>query len=63
MISDKGSVNSVYLFVTEKSTEWPVEVSIAETAITESEGVTSKNVPEGYQVIKTNGTWTVKKTK
>lgn len=63
VISDKGRVNSVYLFVTEKSTEWPVEVSIAEAAITEPEGVTSKNVPEGYEVINTNGTWTVKTTK
>ena len=47
----------VYLFVTEGSTEWPVEVSIAASAVDE---VTSKNVPFGYEVINENGYYGVK---
>ena len=39
----------VYLFVTAGSTEWPVEVSIAASALQNSE-VTYKNVPAGYAV-------------
>ena len=47
----------VYLFVTEGSTEWPVEVSIAKSAV-EGE-VLSANVPEGYEVSESNGVWGV----
>ena len=48
----------VYLFVTEGSTEWPVEVSIAAAAL-DAAGVTTKNVPAGYAVINVNDTYTV----
>lgn len=48
----------VYLFVTEGSTEWPVEVSVAASAIKSGE-VTYKNVPEGYKVVEENGIWVV----
>ncbi|MBR2025200.1 MAG: hypothetical protein IKA02_05280 [Clostridia bacterium] len=47
----------VYLFVTAGSTEWPVEVSIATSALTNgASDVTSKNVPDGYVIEETNGT-------
>lgn len=49
----------VYLFVTEGSTEWPVEVSIAEAALQGESTVTSKNVPAGLAVENTNGTFGV----
>jgi len=47
----------VYLFVTAGSTEWPVEVSIAASAV---EGqVLTGNVPSGYVVENSNGVWGV----
>ncbi len=49
----------IYLFVTEGSTEWPVTVSIAAAALVEGSTVTSKNVPAGYEVLNSNGTWGV----
>jgi hypothetical protein len=48
----------VYLFVTEGSTEWPVEVSIAESALVNST-VVSGNVPAGYLVMNKEGNWRV----
>lgn len=48
----------VYLFVTEGSTQWPVEVSIAAAALDEA-GVTYKNVPNGYDVANIGGTYGV----
>ena len=51
----------VYLYVTEGSTEWPVEVSIAKTALGESELVTG-NVPEGYEVVEAGGAYRILKT-
>ena len=52
----------IYLYVTEGSTEWPVEVSIADSALAEGKEVLSGNVPEGYSVVNTNGIWTVSKS-
>lgn len=49
----------VYLFVTDGSTEWPVSVSIAASAIKEGE-VKYANVPASYRVVEDNGIWTVK---
>ena len=46
----------VYLYVTAGSTEWPVEVSIAESALVGESQVLSANVPAGYLVISENGT-------
>lgn len=51
----------VYLFVTAGSTEWPVDVSIAASALADASEVLSGNVPSGYDVINDNGTWTVVK--
>ena len=48
----------VYLFVTAGSTEWPVEVSIANAAFQEGTVVTG-NVPEEYIVKNNNGVWGV----
>ena len=48
----------VYLYVTEGSTEWPVEVSVAAEALDEK-GVTYKNVPNGHAVANINGTYGV----
>ena len=47
----------VYLFVTAGSTEWPVEVSIAASAVNGE--VISGNVPEKYSVENISGTWNV----
>ena len=52
----------VYLFVTAGSTEWPVEVSIATSALANgANDVTSKNVPEGYFIKEANGVIGVEK--
>lgn len=50
----------VYLFVTEGSTGWPVEVLIAESALMGESTVLSGNVPETHSVVNENGFWTVK---
>ena len=55
VIGDNATVNSVYLYVTEGSTEWPVEVSISTKAVAAA-NVTSKNVPEGLGLQNYNGT-------
>lgn len=60
IVEEGANVNGVYLFVTDGSTEWPVEVSIAASAIGEK-GITNKNVPAGYAVINKEGTWIVSK--
>lgn len=54
---------NVYLFVTEGSTEWPVEVSIASSTLVGESTVISGNVPDGYAVVEENGTWKVVSTK
>ena len=48
----------VYLYVTAGSTEWPVEVSIAESAFVNGT-VVSGNVPAGYLVMNKDGNWVV----
>ena len=51
---------NAYLTVTEGSTEWPVEVSIATSSLAEgSEVMWNANVPAGYDVVEKNGIWTV----
>lgn len=61
LVVDKNAQlkGDAYLYVTPGSTEWPVEVSIAKTALGESEVVTG-NVPEGYIVVLNNGNYVVK---
>lgn len=49
----------VYLFVTAGSTEWPVEVSIAASALVGESQVLTGNVPAGYIVTKENGAYVV----
>ena len=49
----------VYLYVTAGSTEWPVEVSIAESALVGESEVLTGNVPAGYIVTKENGAYVV----
>ena len=49
----------VYLFVTAGSTEWPVEVSIAASALVDNSEVLSANVPAGYAVELENGVYSV----
>ena len=52
----------VYLSVTEGSTEWPVEVSIAKAALRgESKVLANEYVPEGYGVIFEDDVWKVVK--
>ena len=49
----------VYLFVTDGSTEWPVEVEIAKAALQGESTVTCKNVPAGYYVKEYPTAWLV----
>ena len=49
----------VYLFVTAGSTEWPVSVSISESALKNDSEVVTGNVPEGYTVENVGGVWQV----
>ena len=49
----------VYLFVTAGSEAWPVEVSIADSALAGESTVMTGNVPAGYEVENVGGTWKV----
>ena len=51
----------VYLYVTPGSTEWPVEVSIAASAVNGE--VITGNVPAGYALAQNNGVWGVVEVK
>ena len=53
--------DDVYLFVTAGSTEWPVEVSIAASALQGESKVTLGNVPAGYAVVEKAGNYVVEK--
>lgn len=67
LVVEEGAMlyGDVYLFVTEGSTEWPVEVSIAASAlhnsVLETSKVTYKNVPAGYAVVEKAGNYVVEK--
>lgn len=57
-VSDKAVLNGdVYLFVTAGSTEWPVDVSIADAAV--NGDVITGNVPDGYRVSLVGGVWQI----
>ncbi len=60
--ADAALNSSVYLGVTEGSTEWPVEVSVAAAALKNGATVVASNVPAGYGVIVENGVWKVVKS-
>ncbi|MBO5958101.1 MAG: right-handed parallel beta-helix repeat-containing protein, partial [Bacteroidales bacterium] len=47
-----------YLDVTEGSTEWPVEISIAAAALKDGSTVVTENVPPKYSIQLTNGNYT-----
>ena len=49
----------VYLFVTAGSEAWPVEVSIADSALAGESTVMTGNVPAGYTVENVDGIWMV----
>ena len=60
-ITDGATLNGdVYLFVTEGSTAWPVEVSIA-TSVVNGEIIT-KNIPDGYELVNKDGEFSVKES-
>ncbi|MBQ8307491.1 MAG: hypothetical protein IJX56_01660, partial [Alistipes sp.] len=50
---------NVYLSATAGSTEWPLEVSIAEEALVDGSEVLWGTVPAGYHVAKLDGVWQV----
>ncbi len=52
-------IGDAYLSVTAGSTEWPVEVSIANAALSTDSEVLSANVPETYAVENIEEIWTV----
>ncbi|MBR2428635.1 MAG: hypothetical protein IKB15_01470, partial [Alistipes sp.] len=58
VVNEGATLNGdVYLYVCAGSTEWPVSVSIAASAVNGE--VLTGNVPEGYNVVEENGVWTV----
>ena len=58
VVNEGATLNGdVYLYVTAGSTEWPVEVSIAASAVNGE--VLTGNVPAGYEVVEKDGVWTV----
>ena len=60
VVNEGAELNGdVYLYVTAGSTEWPVEVSIAESALVGESTVVTGNVPAGYIVTKENGAYIV----
>ena len=57
-VADKAVLKGdVYLFVTAGSTEWPVEVSIADAAFADGSTVVTGNIPAQYVVENVNGVW------
>lgn len=57
-VADKAVLKGdVYLFVTAGSTEWPVEVSIADAAFEDGSTVITGNIPAQYIVENANGVW------
>ena len=61
LVVEEGAVlnGDVYLFVTAGSEAWPVEVSIADSALAGESTVMTGNVPAGYSVENVGGTWKV----
>ena len=61
LVVEEGAnlMTDVYLSVTAGSTEWPVSVSIAASALKEGAKVASSNVPAGYKVEEVDGKWKV----
>ena len=59
LVVNEGAIlnGDVYLFVCAGSTTWPVEVSIAASAVKGE--VLTGNVPAGYEVVEKDGVWTV----
>ena len=58
VVAEGATLNGdVYLFVTAGSTEWPVEVSIAASAVNGE--VLTGNVPAQYAVVEKDGVWTI----
>ena len=62
VVTEGAFVHSVYLDVTAGSTEWPVEVSVAASSLTddsENKGIYTDGIPAGYAVENIDGVWTV----
>ena len=58
VVAEGATLNGdVYLYVTAGSTEWPVEVSIAASAVNGE--VLTGNVPAQYAVVEKDGVWTI----
>ena len=58
IVNDGQLTGGVYLYVTEGSTEWPVEVAIKADCV---DAITTGNVPAGYAVVLVDGVYTVVK--
>ena len=57
-VSDKATlVGNVYLYVTSGSTQWPVDISIADDAFADGYTVMTANVPKGTKVDVVGGYW------
>ena len=61
-ITDNAKIyGKVHLSVTEGSTEWPVEVSVAAAALQGESAVTNNYLPAGYVVEEIDGSYTINK--
>ena len=59
-IDEAASINNrIYLGVTEGSTEWPVELSIAAAALKNGAKIVESNVPAKYDIVLANGVYGV----
>ena len=60
VVEEGATLNGdVYLFVTDGSAEWPVEISIADSAFAEGYTVVTGNVPAHLSVVNKEGIWTI----
>ena len=50
---------NAYLSVTAGSTEWPIEVSLAKSALVGESELLTSNIPTGYQVVEKDGNYIV----
>lgn len=58
IVEDGATLNgNVYLYVTEGTTEWPLDLSIATSAVNGE--VLYQNIPIGYELEDLNGTYTI----
>ncbi len=54
-----AEINDVYLTAASADKEWPLEISVASSAFVEGGEIVLGTIPEGYEVLESNGVWSV----